>query len=172
MVHLYTPLIYYWCRRAELSRDESEDVTQDVFRTVAQSFGGFRREGQRSTFRGWLRTIFKSRVVDFVRGNADRPGGQGGTDALLRLNNIPDDDANGEDANGEADPDVQELFGRVLQLIQAEFSDLAWQAFWLTAVDGRSSQDVADQLGMTAGAVRQAKYRILRRTREEMGDVE
>ena len=37
MVHLYSPLISFWCSRSSLNPDEAADVTQDVLRTVSQS---------------------------------------------------------------------------------------------------------------------------------------
>jgi DNA-directed RNA polymerase specialized sigma24 family protein len=40
------------------------------------------------------------------------------------------------------------------------------------AVEHHSSPEVAQQLGMTIGAVRQAKYKVLRRLRQELGDAE
>lgn len=166
MVVLYTPLICHWCRRSKLSPEETEDVTQDVFRTVAQSIDSFRRESDKSTFRGWLRTIFKSRAVDYVRRNAAEPGGRGGSEALRWIENSPDHDAR------EADSTTKALFCRVLDFVQGEFSQSAWRAFWLTVVEEQTAKDVAAQLAMTPGAVRQAKYRILKRVREEMGDVE
>src|SRR5262249_51372211 len=35
-----------------------------------------------------------------------------------------------------------------------------WQAFWLTAVDGRPPRAVAAELGLSVGAVYQARYRV------------
>jgi RNA polymerase sigma-70 factor (ECF subfamily) len=166
MVVLYTPLVYHWCRRSQLTPEESEDVTQDVFRTVSESIDRFRRDRESDTFRGWLRTVFKSRVVDHIRRHGGQPSARGGTDALLWLENSP------EEGLGECDPATQALFRRVLDLIQGEFSDAAWQAFWMTTAEELPARDVAEQLSMTPGAVRQAKYRILRRVREEIGDVE
>ncbi len=49
---------------------------------------------------------------------------------------------------------------------------MTWRAFWLCAVEHQSSGEVARQLGMTPGAVRQAKYKVLRHLREELGDAE
>ena len=61
---------------------------------------------------------------------------------------------------------------RATDLIRAEFENRTWKAFWLCAVEHQSSGEVAKQLGMTPGAVRQAKYKVLRRLREELGDAE
>jgi DNA-directed RNA polymerase specialized sigma24 family protein len=56
-------------------------------------------------------------------------------------------------------------------LIRNEFEERTWQALWRTTVDGRSPAEVAGELNMTAGAVRVAKSRVLRRLRQELGDL-
>jgi len=38
-------------------------------------------------------------------------------------------------------------------------------------VDNRAQADVAAEMGVSSAAVRQAKSRVLRRLREELGDV-
>jgi RNA polymerase sigma-70 factor (ECF subfamily) len=59
---------------------------------------------------------------------------------------------------------------RGLAQVQAEFEPRTWQAFWMVVVEGRSPADVAAALGISANSVRQAKSRILRRLRAELGD--
>jgi len=51
---LFGPLVYYWCRRRRLSSSDAEDVVQEVFRTLVESIGDFRRDREGSTLRGWL----------------------------------------------------------------------------------------------------------------------
>ena len=58
-----------------------------------------------------------------------------------------------------------------LELIRAEFEERTWQAFWRTAVDDVPPKDVAAELSMTPGSVRVAKCRVLRRLREEFGEL-
>ena len=58
-----------------------------------------------------------------------------------------------------------------LELIRAQFAERTWRAFWLTAVESRPSPEVAVELNMSGGAVRQAKYKVLRRLRRELGDL-
>ena len=62
------------------------------------------------------------------------------------------------------------LFGRAVSLIRDEFEPRTWQAFWLTAVEGRTPTEVSAELGMSPGAVRVAKSRVLQRLREELGE--
>ena len=61
---------------------------------------------------------------------------------------------------------------RALELVRAEFEPRSWGAFWRVEIDKQTAKDVAEELGMTPAAVRMAKSRVLRRVREELGDLE
>ena len=54
-----------------------------------------------------------------------------------------------------------------MELVQAEFEERTWSAFWRTVVEGRPTGDVADELDMKIASVYQAKSRVLRRLRQE-----
>lgn len=54
---------------------------------------------------------------------------------------------------------------------RSEFEPRSWQAFWRSAVDGIPTAVVAEELGVTAAAVRQSRSRILRRLRQQLGDL-
>jgi RNA polymerase sigma-70 factor (ECF subfamily) len=55
--------------------------------------------------------------------------------------------------------------------VRGEFAERTWRAFELTVLEDRATADVARELHMTANNVRQAKSRVLRRLREEAGDL-
>jgi RNA polymerase sigma-70 factor (ECF subfamily) len=169
LVALYAPLVYRWCRSADLPDQEIGDVFQDVFHAVATHIATFRREAASDTFRGWLRVITRNKVRDHFRKIGREPGGAGGTEAQLRFAHLPDTCAEGDDSDeGPAD---RGLFTRALELLRSEFEERTWQAFWLTAVEDRATADVAHELRMSPGAVRVAKSRVLRRLREELGEI-
>ena len=164
MVRLYTPLLYHWCRRAELDSTDAADVIQEVLRTVSNGIERFQR-AEGGSFRGWMYTIFRSRLIDHHRRQTHQPHAQGGSTAQARIANTPADESEFSSADA-----VAELYQRAMEIIHAEFSETAWQAFQKTVVEGWTSRDAAAELGMTPGAVRQAKYRILHRVREELGE--
>jgi RNA polymerase sigma-70 factor (ECF subfamily) len=169
LVALYAPLVYRWCRRAGLPEQEIADVFQDVFHAVATHIVAFRREAKGDTFRGWLRTITRNKVHDHFRRLGREPCGAGGTEAQLRFSRLPDAQAEGDDSDqGPAD---NGLFRRALEMLRGEFEERTWRAFLLTAVDDRAAPEVAQELGMSPGAVRVAKSRVLRRLREELGEI-
>jgi RNA polymerase sigma-70 factor (ECF subfamily) len=172
LVALYAPLVYHWCRKLGLAERDVADVLQDVFQSVAANIGGFRRDRPGDTFRGWLRTITRHKVWDHFRRQEFEPAAAGGTAAYQRLAQYPAEPRPEEPAEPLADDDAdRQLFHRALELIQADFTEKTWRAFWMVVVDGRTPQDVGQELSMRPGAVRVAKSRVLHRLRQELGDV-
>jgi RNA polymerase sigma-70 factor, ECF subfamily len=167
LVQLYGPLVYQWCRRQRLRDEDAADVSQEVFRTVAQRIDTFRRDGPGASFRGWLWTITRNKIGDHFRREEGRPAAAGGTDAHLRLQEVPEQLPDDE----QSQADTHSLTHRALALIRTEFEERTWQAFWRTVVDNEAPRDVAAELGVTPDAVRMAKSRVLRRLREELPDL-
>ena len=167
LVSLYTPLVYYWCQKQRLSEQDIPDVVQDVFRAVASNIGRFRKDRPGDTFRGWLRTITRSKATDHFRKQQKQPNAVGGSVAQQRFAEVPDF----EDDDSVDEPAVQSLFLRALDLIKEDFHDQTWQAFWGVVVDGKQAKDIAEELSMRPGTVRVAKSRVLQRLRQELGDV-
>jgi len=170
LVELYSPLMYAWCRRSDLDGDQAADVVQEAFAKVARSVGEFRRDRPGDTFRGWLRIIVRNQIRDRLRRLAKEPQAAGGSTAHLRFEQLTDERLD-ESLSSHAAAEPGELYRRALELIQTQFEDRTWRAFWQTTIDGRASGDVAADLGMTAGAVRQAKSKVLARLRAEFGEV-
>ncbi|KKK97867.1 hypothetical protein LCGC14_2648470 [marine sediment metagenome] len=168
---LYGHIVLSMCRRAGLQPADRADVFQEVALAVARHLAGFRHDRPGDTFRGWLRTITRTKIVDLFRRRGGQPTGLGGSSAQQWIEGIPD---NIEEASGEEVAAVRQLEDVILahealRLVRCEFEDRTWQAFWRTVVDRISTAVVADQLGMSPGAVRVAKSRVLRRIRDELG---
>lgn len=168
LVALYAPLVWHWCRSCHLQEQDQADIFQEVFQAVASHLDQFQRSAQ-GTFRGWLRTITRNKVCDLFRRRQHEPIGAGGSDAQRWLNQQPGPDLFAEDSQAEKAAE-QGLIHRALGQIRLEFTERTWQAFWRTAVEEQASGDVAEDLGMSAGAVRVAKCRVLQRLREALGD--
>jgi RNA polymerase sigma-70 factor (ECF subfamily) len=167
-VSIYGPLIYHWCTRAGFNGEDSADVSQDVFRAVAISVSGFRRDRPGDSFRGWLYTITRNKIRDFARQRADREAAVGGTAYhafLEQMSGQPDLHVAGSSVAHDGS-----LFRRALESIRAEFEPQSWQAFWRTAVDEQNATQVAAELGISPTAVRKAKSRVLHRLREMLVD--
>ena len=170
LIYLFGPLVYQRCRQNGLQPADASDVFQDVFRAVATDIGSFRRDRPGDTFRGWLWTITRNKLADFWDGQQKHPQGRGGSDALKKLESLAAGDP--VEVGQPSDPGTPgSLYQRALRLVQDEFEGQTWKAFWRVSVDGCSPADVADELGMSVNAVYIAKTRVLRRLRQELGDL-
>jgi RNA polymerase sigma-70 factor (ECF subfamily) len=169
---LYGPVVYGWCRRSGLQDSDAADAVQEIFRSVFRGIADFRgrqQDGRGGSFRGWLWTITRNQVRLFFRNQEKRPQALGGSDAQRRLAQQPDAFA----ALEEPDPDDwsatrQRIVHRALELIRGDFLPTTWEAFSRVTLQGLSIQEVAAALGLTVNAVRQAKFRVLRRLSEEL----
>jgi RNA polymerase sigma-70 factor (ECF subfamily) len=165
VVRLYGPLVLYWGRRAGLNDADAADLLQDVFRAVTGAIGRFERTADTGTFRGWLWAIARNKLRDHFRAADRRPAAAGGTDAHDRFQQIPDDEP---DSAPDSAPS-RDLLHRALESVRTGFEERTWQAFWRTTVDGRPPADVAAELGLGLASVYQARSRVLRRLRDELG---
>jgi RNA polymerase sigma-70 factor, ECF subfamily len=170
LVELYAPLVYRWCRRSDLPDQDAADVLQEVFQAVASHIAGFRKEAPGDTFRGWLHTITQNKLRDHFRRRGRQPAAEGGTEAQLRFLELAAASYSGAAETDEARTDSG-LLSRALSLIRHEFQTHTWRAFWLIVVEGQSPDEVCAALRMSPGAVRVAKSRVLRRLRQELGEL-
>lgn len=170
LVSLYTPLLEQWCRQYELQEADAADVCQKVFMAVAESIGTFRRDEAGGSFRGWLRTITRTKVLDHRRREAPKaaPGG----DAYERQLLVPAPEPEPEES--EAGVECVEnrlLYRRAMELMARDFDETTWRAFFMVVVEDRSPADAAAELGISRNAVYLARARVLSRLREEFADL-
>ena len=199
LVDLYSPLVWHWCARWQVTGADADDIVQDVFLAVSASIEKFQRPGlavgapseplseprptgtvgadapsaatggeATGAFRGWLGAITRNKLCDFYQRRRRQPAAQGGSDVHRLLQEIPAATLS-DDATDAAQ--VSDVYYRALELIRGDFEDHTWQAFWRTAVENQTPAEVAPALGMSKAAVRQAKARVLRRLKEEVGDL-
>ncbi len=173
LVDLYSPLVAHWCQQWGVSPGDVPDLVQEVFSAVAPGLAAFQHDRPGGTFRGWLRAIAQNKVRDHFRRGCG--GAEGGTEALIRLREVPVEGGVPDATDCGADPDpaaeVAALYRRALEQVRCQFEERTWLAFWKVAVEDRSPADVADELGLTQNGVRQAKSRVLRRLKEELGEL-
>lgn len=170
LVDLYGPLIAHWCRRCGLESHSAADCVQDVFASVAVAITAFEPARAKGSFRAWLWTITRRKVLDHLRTRGRQPHGIGGSTAAAVLqevadvSTVPDEEPTGDDQ-------LQRLIHRALQQVQSEFEQNTWQAFWRTVVDGVSTDTVSNELNVSPAAIRQARSRVLRKLRQQLGDI-
>jgi len=178
LLDLYSPLVTSWCQKSGLRAQDIADVLQEVFLTVSKSIGQFYARNQMHTdpeqrdgiFRSWLWSITRSRMCDWAR--RQRPdkavGGSTAAGLVLQLHD-PANDTNSEEPT--TDLEKHTLVSMALAQIKEEFAEKTWTAFWRCVVDGLPTAVASQQLEMSAASVRQARCRVLRRLREQLGDM-
>jgi RNA polymerase sigma-70 factor (ECF subfamily) len=177
LFRLYTPLVCHWCRKRGVHGADVDDVLQEVFQTTANVLADFRRDRPGDTFRGWLHGITRHKVLAFQRRRGSQPQAEGGSEMGRRLEAQVDSDAgnasaDSTDAGEQDDPKLlHDLFHTVVEMVRMEFEERTWVAFWRTVIDGQRPVDVAAELSISPAAVRMAKCRVVRRVREQLGDV-
>ena len=172
VVSLYSPLVYCWCRRSRIADQDILDIVQEVFQAVAINIKKFRKDRAGDSFRGWLRTITRNKIIDFYRRQAQVDSAIGGTDAQIRISGIPEVLSDNDEHDEDTRAAEHALFHRALELIRSEFQPQTWQAFWRVVVDECTPNEVADELNMRPGAVRVAKSRVLQKLRQRLGDID
>ena len=162
-VELYTPLLLSWARRLGLNEHDAADLLQDLFAILVVKLPLYRRDPTH-TFRSWLHTVLLNRWRNQVRAARAAPAGadQAVLDALV-------------DPRPPGDLEEREyrshLAHRALQLIQTDFQEATWKAFWEFVVCDRPADGVAAELGLSVNAVYLSRSRVLRRLREEFGEL-
>ena len=167
-VHLYGPLVFHWCRQSGLQEADAADVGQDVFRKVTEAIDGFHYGRQGDSFRGWLRAITRTRIIDFTRRRARTATGVGGDDSEAQLFEVVDPRLDDESTEVE---DRRIVHRQAVEQVLSGCREETRRAFLRVVVDGDDPADVAEELGMTVNAIYVAKARILRRIREEFAEL-
>ncbi len=164
---IYLPLITRWLGRVPGLGVEADDLAQEVFVVVIRELPRFERQREGS-FRAWLRQVTVNKVRTYRRRRHRRPaGGLDATDGFL--NSLAD--PNGELAREwDVDHD-RHVFQKLLAIVQPDFTSATWDAFQRFAVDGLPAARVAEEMGLSVNAVLQAKSRVLKRLREEAGEL-
>jgi len=168
-VSLYEPVIYRVLRRTGLQDADALEMLQELFLAVNRNIGRWEHGAEHGSFRGWLRRVTRNLVVSWVR-RQKRHVTTSPLDLDLLLESSPGVDYPETD---EFDRELQRArFHSASEQVQGEVRPQTWQAFWDVAVAGISVAETAGKLGMTTGAVRVAKCRVIARLREIVIEME
>jgi RNA polymerase sigma-70 factor (ECF subfamily) len=165
LVELYTPLIRNWLRFHALQPSDADDLTQEVLGVLVRELPQFQHNLRRGAFRRWLRTLTVNRLRSFWRSRRRGPVATGASDFEKMLDQMQDPESHLSRLwDQEHDRHVAR---RLLDLLEPEFEPATWRAFRLLVLEGKSTAEVAAELGLSANAVRIAKSRVLSRFRRE-----
>ena len=158
--HTYWELIYNVARRAGLPEADAQDIVQETILKVHNSLDHFEYNRKRGTFKGWLRTVTRSRLNDFFKKQQRRPAlNQPFEEAADELQNL-------EDPEG---PEIEKIWDEEWNrnLIQAALSRTKklsspkqFQIFKCHYIDEWTVRETCRTLGVNAAQVYMAKQRI------------
>lgn len=166
-VRLYTPLVFAFCKQRGLQDADASDVAQEVMKTVAQSIERFDYNRRKGTFRGWLFTVTRNKLLKFFTKLQKQPQGTGRTTIHTQLEQTPD----AQETEIWNLAYQKRLFQWAANEVKSEFSEKTWDAFWNTAVKNQNSQETAKALSMSLGAVYIAKSRVISRIRQQIESI-
>jgi RNA polymerase sigma-70 factor (ECF subfamily) len=167
---IYRPLVYQLAKRRGLQEADAQDLVQEVFRSVARAIEHFDPDPARGSFRGWLSRIAGNLIINLLIAQKRHPRGTGETDVLRLMEEQPDPSR--EESVLYEEEYRRSLLAWAAERVRPSFSELAWQAFWQTGVEGRPPKVVAQALGMSLGTVYQYKSRVVARIRREIEQVD
>ena len=163
-VEVYEPLILRLARRSGLQEADAVEIVQEVLTRVARSIPHWKSSGKPGAFRCWLNRVTRHLVIQFFRDRGRWP--RAASDESL--------DQVAQPAGEEArwfDLELQrQWFAWAAVRLRDRFEETTWQAFWRTAVDHRSVEAVAGELGLTRGAVYVARSRVMSALRRAAED--
>jgi RNA polymerase sigma-70 factor (ECF subfamily) len=167
-VDLYGPLVYGYARRQGLQDADAADLSQDVLTAVAGAVGRLEYDPARGTFRAWLFTVVRRKLLNWraLRGNRVRGSGDSATQRRLEQQPAPEGAAEWQAAWD------RRLFDWACSQVRSGVSDATWQAFWRTAVEGQPVKQVAADLGLTPTALYLARRRVLSRLKDLVRSVQ
>lgn len=171
---LYRRLVHSMACRAGLTRDEADDIVQDVFKHVAEKIADFESRDRRGAFRNWLKTQTAWRITDkFRQRRRDRYGTLSGEapaapEATRTHEPLPDP------STFEVTDEVWESDWE-LHVLEAAMDRLArrvpakhFQAFDLYARQNWPVMRVARELDLHPATVYLIKHRLTRQLKSEV----
>ena len=156
-VRIYEPLILAIAQRRGLQHADASEVTQEVLKRVADSIENWDPNPQKGAFRGWLYRVTRNLTIDYLRHHRrwrDR----------VQISDLEEITSPSEDESQEFRLEFErQLFNLAATEVKSAFKPENWQAFWLTAVQNKSVEEVARQLNLPRSKVYVARSRVMAR---------
>jgi len=164
--NIYGRLIFGYTLHFQISYAEAEDIVQEVCIKVFRQIDRFDYSPERGRFRGWLKTITRNTVIDYLR-------------RRQRRRNAKQEFQNTREAmilefEAKVDDDVwawewrKSLYENALERVRARVDSDTFRVFKLYALENVSMDTVMEESGLKANAVYAVKHRILKYIREEV----
>jgi RNA polymerase sigma-70 factor (ECF subfamily) len=160
----YRPLILAWCRSHGLQESDAEEVVQRVMLRLVEKMRAFVYDSDGS-FRAWLMTLTRHAWCELER-EQGRPGQGSGDSAVARL--VESQEAREDLVARLAEQFDLDLLEEARCRVRRRVEPATWQAYALTAEEGRTGAEAAARTGLHVEQVYVAKCRVLKLLTEEV----
>jgi len=150
---LYVPYLDRLLSRIGFERADVLDATQETLATVMAHIGDFHYD-RGGKFRNWLATIAVRNAYRIRRQSHDAMNSPGGTENLAALHELA--------CQRTHEAWFEARIEYALRQLEKRANPGDWQAFKQAVLDARSSQEVADSLGINLGSLYVRKARAKR----------
>lgn len=167
---LYRRLIYGLARRSGLSHADAEDVTQDVFKRVAETIHEFESDPTRGKFRGWLLNLTRWRIADKFKSRPRAetplaPTRDATSTQTAAIERVPDN----VDRDAEWDQEWQRhLLDAACERIARRVKPRHFQAFDLYVRQHQPVLQVARELGINPATIYLIGHRLTKELKAEV----
>jgi RNA polymerase sigma-70 factor (ECF subfamily) len=136
-------------------------MVQEVMLLLARRLREFEYDPSEGRFRGYLKTVTQRLMADLKEKERGRRvlNGDGLVEEVEATVDL--------EARLAAEYDL-ELLEKAKENVRGRVEPNTWWAYEKTAEQGRKGAEVAQELGISVGAVHQAKYNVLTQLREEV----
>ena len=167
----YWKMIYNVSRKSGLSHEDAQDVVQDSILTVVRRIKKFKYDREKGSFKGWLKVITRSRILDHWRKQKRRPAEQNsGPQANNQeeiIESIPD--SRGFELERIWDQEWQNnVHAIALDRVRQKVSAKQFQIFDCYVLKEWSVNDIKKKLGFSSGQIYMAKYRVGKLLKHEL----
>jgi RNA polymerase sigma factor (sigma-70 family) len=160
-IEIYEPLIFRFAKRRGLQEADAREVAQNVFIAVAKAVERWKPDPEQGKFRAWLFRIARNQLVNHVTKHR-RDKATGRTTEWKLLYDLSD--------SSSVEPETlqdyrREMFRLAAAQVREYVQSETWDAFWRTAVLNENVEKVANELGLSRGAVYIARSRVTAKIR-------
>jgi len=126
----------------------------------AISRGKFERDGKQKKLKHWVYAIAENEIRTFYTRFHNKPKSPGGSMHQEVLANLGTEEDSG---------DFESLLvSQILEVIRGDFESSTWDVFQMHHFQSVPTPEIAEQLGMKPGTVRQKIYRVMQRLKQEL----
>lgn len=170
LVDIYSPLVRRLAFAQGMQLADADDLTQEVFASIAQSISRWLDRPDRGPFRAWLLTIARNAAVNHLTRRGTRLLAAGGGEAEPFFAESPVAQSEVTDL---FDLEYRrEVFRWAAAQVKQQVASATWSAFWLTQIEGISVDETARQIGVSVGTVYVSRSRIMKRIKETVKQYE